>query len=176
MGGLSAPRPGKVLIREYVADGLTAGFNFTNIPQSYRHLKVLFNGRGLTAATQTNLFCQINGDVAANYMFQRLQALATAVTSTDFTTSTEMSATICGNTAPANVADMVEMLFADYRGAFQKAALIRGGMQTAAAAGGMNFRQYIWYWKNVAAINALNIITSPGNLAAGSVISLYGLA
>jgi hypothetical protein len=175
MGGVNNPAAGVQLIRDYVADGLTAGFNFTAIPQNFRHLQVLFQGRGLSAALNTNLFCTLNGDVGANYMFQRLQALSTGVTSTDFVTSTEMSATIVANTAPANVADMVEMVFAGYRTPWQKTALFRGGMRTTDATGGMNFRQYIWYWRNVAAINALNIFTSPGNLAAGSVISLYGL-
>jgi hypothetical protein len=73
------------LIQEIVvaADG-QVNVDFSSIPQTYRHLRILYVARSSTAGLASyDLACQFNGDTAANYDWEKSYAAATTTAASE---------------------------------------------------------------------------------------------
>src|SRR5258706_674206 len=62
-GAISA----EALISEVVTAGSQASVTYSSIPATWRDIRVVVRGRGDTAAVNSNLLLQFNGDTGANY-------------------------------------------------------------------------------------------------------------
>src|SRR5262245_36617416 len=73
-------QPGMVQIADVVLASAAAQIDFTSIPQTYLHLKVIFQGRSDAAGTDQNLQMRFNSDAGTNYNWQFVRGSLTAVT------------------------------------------------------------------------------------------------
>jgi len=152
-----------------VPAGGQAAIDFTAIPQTYKHLKAILNGRIDTAgAGAVDIFMQLNGDIGANYDYWG-SASAYA------TTSLKLGSVSAG-AAPAWASGTAEIDLRDYRNTtFGKTMTSDNGRQDTAGAA-FTASQYGAWHTTGAAITSLHIFGGSGNFVAGSTVSLYGIA
>jgi hypothetical protein len=168
---------GRTLITETVTSGSATNVSFASIPADYRDLELRVRGRGTKAATLVDIRVRFNGDTGANYDAETQQANNT--TNSNFASAGTTSlyvGNIAAASAPANVADYVEAVIADYRSTtFQKAGRYLATLKTAASAAGVfNESGSIW-WRSTSAITQIDVFPSANAFVDGTVISLYGL-
>jgi len=176
IGGKPVPQFGALLNdQELVA--AAANFDFTNIPQTYKHLLGIANLRGDTAATTVGQHLRLNNVSSANYYDERVAATAATPGAGENLAATfaYLGATAAA-TATANLTGKVFILIPDYQEtvrmpggiylSFYQIALTSGNV--AIVAGGFTL--------NVAgAINRITLTPSAGNWDIGSRLTLYGL-
>ena len=173
---LCALMGGRVLITETVTTGSATNVSFASIPATYRDLEVRVRGRGTKTATLVDIRIRFNADTSGNYDGETQQANST--TNSNFGGVAGTSAymgNIAAASATANVADMIEILIADYRGTtFQKACRYIATLKTGTAVGNLyNEVGSIW-WRNTAAITQIDVFPSSNGFVDGTVVSLYG--
>jgi hypothetical protein len=181
--GATAPEwgaGGMSLIEEKLATVPVANFDFTGIPQIYRHLKIVFAGRGDTNANFTSFSLRFNGDSGNYYnMVNFYIASDGSEANNDSGTIGGSALTIWRIPALTGIAGMVgssEMLVFNYSGTtFFKNIHTMNLCQEDTAD---NIIESMWLhgmWRKTAAINQITISPAAGNFIAGSVASLYGM-
>lgn len=147
-----------------------------NIPQTYKHLKMVLSARGDTAAQRVGVNVQFNGDTAANYTFEALGADTNTTPTSSFNGSSTFGpmSDMPGSTAPANVSGLSEYLVGDYASTtFFKNCSGNGTNRYSATA---SLQQVIGFtWSSTAAIVRIVVSPNSGNFIAGSRFTLYGL-
>jgi hypothetical protein len=155
----------------------TGAVSFTSIPSAFRDLTVVVRGRGAATATSVTVTMTFNGDTGSNYDYERASGSNNSTSSAAGTvgaTSIDLGG-IAAASATANVADCIRAEIFDYRGTtFQKAALIHQGTKTGTANTNLTCTIKAAWWRNIAAINRVDVTLSSGNFVTGSVVSLYG--
>lgn len=171
------PAGGMTKIDEVVLGAAAADITFSAIPATYRHLKVVFSGRGAAASSSRELRVRFNGDAGGNYDRESLRGndtTAAAFTSAGGTYIGGME--IAGDSAPAGRVGAVSIDIPDYRGTtFHKALLA-----TCFAARGTTGPDLFVFtigglWRSTAAITSVTLLLETGNFMAGSVATLYGM-
>src|SRR5258706_1460702 len=119
-GAISA----EALISEVVTAGSQASVTYSSIPATWRDIRVVVRGRGDTAAVNSNLLLQFNGDTGANYHEQHVLGQAAAAGGGITLAGTSIFlGQLPAATPTANVAGGGPATILDYRGAtFQQAA------------------------------------------------------
>jgi uncharacterized protein YukE len=166
---------GAALIADTVLAADAASIDFANIPQTFRHLQLLVQARGDTAAAAAGLQTQFNGDTAANYDDQYVQSAAAVATAARAAAQTSMRAgVISANTSVANAASANRIDLPNYAGTtFFKHVLGQSG--DSAGAGLPVLENNASYWRSTAAIVSIKLFPSAGNFRAGSRATLLGL-
>jgi hypothetical protein len=169
-------------ICDSTAGGAVASFDTNtilggNIPSAYNHLKLVFEGRGDTAAASTTVTMRVNNDSAANYEHAVGYMTGAAVYSGNGVgggTGAQVAGHMAAATATAGATGAFELTLAQYN----SATLWRRWMGT----GGSNDGANIWLetimgsWRNAAnAITRLSLTPGAGNFVAGSRFTLYGM-
>jgi hypothetical protein len=160
------------VISTLTAGGASPTFDFTAIPATYRHLKIIGQGRTAKVATADDLIIQLNGDTTtANYQSQQLQGNgATASAVTNPATNNHFGS-VAGASATANQSGLLEFLFPNYAGT----TFIKGWQGVNSLPGFPLVKDLTGRWNVTTAINRITI-TAAANFVAGSEFTLYGIA
>lgn len=164
-----------VKINETVLGSTAASISFTGIPATYSHLRIVVQARGTIGGGGTiNFMLRFNNDTTANYMWMlgfiyHSSSLAT----TQITNATGLVVGMIPDaTAPAGQAGSITVDIPNYRRtSFQKIVNSTSGVDV------VQLVSYIGSgrWNSTAAISRIDFLAQSGSLAAGTVVSLYGL-
>jgi len=174
----AAIQGGLCLIETKLLGAPAASFDFTAIPATYNHLKLIITGRGDTALSNIGVYAIFNADGGANYDWERLYVSFTAATCSEWIGQTAAS---IGNFAAANAAAGIcgasEIMLPDYKGTTLNKTYISNGVNklSTAPTGNIHIYNNYGHWRSSAAINQITITPSAGNFITGSIASLYGL-
>lgn len=167
---------GMTLIQEIVL-GATGRFDFSSIPSTYRHLRIVLAARSASGAANDNVSIRFNGDNAANYDRQQLAGTGGSPTAASGTANSDpIIGVIPGGAAPASVPGIGWVEIPHYKGTtFHKGFTSMIGYRDSASPGE---QVNSGLWRSTAAINRIQIdVLGFGNsIAAGSVATLYGIA
>lgn len=170
----------KTLIESFTAAGGETSYTFSAIPQTYRHLKLIINGRVIKVGTSNiYLVAQINADAGANYGLNWIQIFNNAFGQAYTGVSTYLLlGYIQSSTATANYSNVIEALIPNYANAtFYKVSQSINSLLISADLA--NSYDHITHsvWRNTAPITSLKIwmINVLYSFAANTKISLYGL-
>lgn len=169
--------PGMTLITEHLCSADEASIEFTNIPQVFRNLRIVAMARGTYATFVLTGFLQFNADTGANYDNQIMLDYGTTVKTQSTYGDSKMSVLLCcGATSLAGSAGLAVIDIPDYHGAWKKQSISETSFKYGESANGIESHKYRGYWRNTNAITSIKFFFQNGNFAAGSVMSLYGLA
>lgn len=164
------------LLGEVVLAAPAASISFNAISQAYRHLELVTVARSDVAAQAANAMLRVNADAAANYHDEGVfGAAATAGAYDDILATSAVCTVIAGNTATANRAGYGRVLLPYYSAPVWEKTFHGDGALFVDDAGFFRVSTLSGHWKNVAAITALSVISSPGNFMTGSRFALYGI-
>ena len=171
---------GMTLIEQKLATGAVANFDFTSIPSTYKHLKILFAGCGDTNADVITIALRFNGD-SGNYYDDVYFYIASDGTEANGDGGTIGSSAMSLWRVPAltRIAGMVgtsEITIFKYASTvFFKNVHTMNLCQEDTAD---NIIESMWkhgMWRKTAAINRITLFPGGGNFIAGSIASLYGM-
>lgn len=153
----------------------------SNLPQTgYRHLEIVVQARGDTAATAVECAMQFNGDTGNNYGDVRLTTNGSVVAGSDqggSLTSAVIGWYSTAASSPSGYASCTRILVPNYAGTtFYKTVLINGAYNNNAsfpAATGMGTDQTGSVWVDASAITSIEIHPITGNFIAGSTFDVY---
>lgn len=158
-------------ITEFDLGSDTADFDFTSIAGTYRHLQLLWWGRGAKSADFDQVRVQFNGDTASNYDSSLIDSgsLADAIAAT---TSAQIG-DVAAATSTANFAAAGTLTLPFYADtSFFKVFNASGYMRYDA-------NQFSWsgggIWHSTAAITRVRLFPLGGNWLSGSRCALYGI-
>ncbi|MCL5265215.1 MAG: hypothetical protein M1343_08500 [Chloroflexi bacterium] len=177
-GGVPAGAPVMVKLDEKIASvGGSVSFDFTNIPQTFRHLQVVYAVRGDAAGTLVSLGLRFNGDAGNNYDFEYLIAAAATTTPAEGLALSFINAGgVVAAGAPANLFGMGQILIPNYASTLmEKAADCSEIRKIGTASGNISWTGRGGYWRNIAAISQLTLFATAGSFAESSIATLYGL-
>lgn len=174
---LGITAPALTLITETVTSSSASSVSFTSIAATWRDLVVVVRGRGTKSAVSCTVGMRFNNDSGSNY--DRIDG---EVTQAGLTTGEVVAGTSIGvgylaaANAPANVADTIEIIIADYKGTtFQKA--VRAPASTLKVGNSSNSIFTVstaGWWRSTAAITRVDVFPDTGGFVDGTVVSLYG--
>lgn len=165
--------PGRYLIEEKEAVGAVANFDFQNIPQTFRNLRLVITARSGFAGID-QLIVRANNDSGAAYRWQWFGRNAAGdISGSSYTYSAVQLGDMPGSTAPAHSFGQYDFEIPNYRGPRYKGFLgVWGGYFNAS-----DFRhgRTIGEWPFGTAISRLTISSANGaSLDDDCYASLYG--
>jgi hypothetical protein len=140
---------------------------------------LVWSVRSTTTATGEGLNIRYNGDSGANYDIQTIQAFGTGASGFEsFTGTSGNLANVTAASSPSNSPGVGSAFILDYRGtSFHKILESDVAYRIGNSRGQMGKQQFQMTWRNTSAITSIEVFLSAGgNFAAGSKITLYGLA
>lgn len=177
------PKPevsqGLSLIAPQVLAGPAAIITFTDIPQGYRHLKVIAHLRTSRAAELDAVNVRFNADSGSNYDRQLITATGTTVTNSVVRASSilqvgavEADSSRADNFSPVMM-DITEYSNTSMEKWLQARSVVFG--DTSADAD-MFIQFFTGRWRSTAAITEVSLIPNVGpNFVSGCVVQLYGV-
>lgn len=174
----AAASGGLVKLASTVLGSTTASITFSSISGSYSALQVVMVARSDTAAANTALCVQFNGDTAANYDYSYMWAFQNAAASANFenATANPQIGLIAANTAPAGQPGSALLWLPLYAGTtFRKEWVCSGAMQDSDTARTFTTQQS-GTWRSTAAITSITLSPAAGSFVTGTTAVLYGLA
>lgn len=171
-GAIPALLQPTVLIQDVMLDIAASSFDFVAIPQTYKHLQLVWQARGTTVAATTACTLLFNGDTGANYDYEVIFGNVNTPTAALSTADTNLDGfLIPAASATAGSAGAGDASIPYYAGTtFWKQILLR---EVAVKEGLAIFRG--GNWRSTAAINRITVTVAAGNFAAGSRMTLYGV-
>lgn len=146
------------------------------VPAGYQRVKVNWRIRSSVAGAAEQLFLRMNGDTGSHYLWQVDQSNnATVAGSSSGALAAQIQiGTVTGSTATANYFASGEFVVDGIADATNFATAI--GIGAAFATTTNSFAgDYSGQWAQSAVVTSLTLFCATGNIAAGSVISIYGL-
>lgn len=168
----------RMLADSTVTGSVAASINFTSIPATFAHLRLVVYARSDTATTTfDNLLTRINGDSAANYDLQLVKGAAAAASASETFAQSSIQGGLCnGGASPANLFAVTVLDILHYTNAANNKAIDMAASGKSGTTTGLLFS---WkgsaFWRSNAAINQLTVLSATGNLAIGSRATLYGM-
>lgn len=175
-GGLTTPA--MVAIAESVLSGTAATIDFTSIPATYDHLKIIISARGDNGAANQRLKLRLNNDSGSNYSIQEFQAFGTTASANETLGTTALDV---GNICTAGAVTQPgtsEILIPGYAGTTFKKHVQANALMSVndSTANGRTIQLNSGLWFAApAAINRVTLYPAAGNFVAGTVCTLYGL-
>lgn len=157
-----------------VGAGGAASIDFSSIPATYRHLRLVFSGRLESGASLVQgVLIRLNNDSAANYWFGYLRGVS-SVASAGFVADTGVQFLASDAAAIADAPTAVDVLFIDYLSTvFHKKLLLRSSSHYNASANSYN-EALDGLWRSTAAVNQITLVP-PVDFLEGTVATLYGI-
>ena len=158
-----------------------AAFDFTSIPGTARHLRLVVQARSAYGSTEDQIWLRINNDSGSNYDWEYMQDAgsssggATPNIDESLATSNIPLTNIPASSFPAGSAGQCVVDLANYAEAtFHKTVRSAGFAPLNTSSGSLR----LWFvggrWRNTAAITRLTLVSKNGaNFAAGSRATLY---
>lgn len=165
------------MVKLATISGALSTFDFTSIPGSYSHLRLVGQLRISSAVTDDYLLLRFNADSATNYNEIVIANLGgTANTGTRVANTSSRIGDVAGGSAPAGSASSIVIDIPNYAGTtFNKSAIAQNYVQGAALTTSQYALNYYAYWLSTAAITEVNLIPNSGAFVAGSKVDLYGI-
>lgn len=156
-----------ILIQSQTLSGSADFVMFSNIPQTYKTLRLVVSARGTNAGAGLSIRMDINGGGTSTTQRYLMGNGATA-------SSNDGDAYIPGSGATANTFGSFDITFPNYTGSAQKTY----SMDCVTENNSSTAYQYIaaGKWANTSAISSLLLYGSGYSLVAGSSFTLYGLS
>jgi hypothetical protein len=151
----------------------TAGVTFSSISQAYRDLRLVFMG---TTTSLANVLFQFNGDGTSTYSKIEMCARSASSTPLSQTNTTGSGHINWGNATSSSILSSGTVDIMDYSATDKhKPYLARSASQegdgTYSGTGFIAGR-----WANTSAITTLYVLPGAGSFAAGTTLTLYGIA
>jgi hypothetical protein len=171
----SSPPVGMVCLYDSIL-AAPGSFDVPNIPQDYAGLVIKASVRSTGVVTNDQLQVRFNGDSGANYAYQFLRAAAAVASGAE---GLGQSALWMGQpaaaNAPANAFDTQMLEIMDYASAIKhKSTFAMFTTRSTDATAGLQMGAVAGFWKNIAAINRIQVFANAA-LAAGSRLTIYGV-
>lgn len=172
LGGL-----GFALLADDELAAAQASFDFDGISQAYKHLRLVGNLRGDTAATNVNGLLRFNNVSSANYYDQNVRATGATVAGSENLGQTSAIVAFCpAGTATANVFGKFVLEIPDYTESTGRPGGTGASFRIVGLTTGSLLIASHGFFLNVAgAVTRITLTPAAGNWAAGSRLSLYGL-
>ena len=162
-------------IAETILAADAASISFSSIPGTYRHLRLKLLARSTNAVLNTILWIRLNGDSAANYWAQHISSTSTNLSASNEAGVGGWSFNVPGANAPASVAAGIDLLILDYaRTQWEKTGISHSMLRDTSTSS--NVRTSARWWAQTAAVTSLQIVPDTGNLALGTIATLYGVS
>jgi hypothetical protein len=160
-----------------VAGASVADITFSSIPGSYRNLIVTLSGRGTTAAVEINLRMQVNGITTGYDFFQRYVDLPGVVfVSEGLNQASAMVGALAAADAAANLSGDNWIVLYDYaRTTYEKAFRGSGQVRYGTTTGDLFYNDVVGWRRATTAITSIKLFAATGNLAIGTVATLWGM-
>lgn len=156
-------------------NGATAALTFQSIPQTHKHLKIVWYARLTGAATVETLNIRINGDsTAGNYDHQHVRGDGAAVTAAEAFGSNNHGSLVSGQGVAQSFGIGIIDIPHYTNTANQKAINWAITYKYGTSSGQIQLRSGMNYWRTVSAVTSIDIV-APSVFAVGSRISVYGL-
>jgi hypothetical protein len=155
------------LIESKTLASAAASIEFTSIPQDGTDLVVLISGRSTAAVTGDDLLISLNGSTA-NFTNRNLQGNGAAASSN---TQARVVGIPPGTNATSNTFGSFAIYLPNYTSSTNKSISSDSAHENNATTAYQTISALLW--SNTAAITSLAVSTSSGNLAIGSIASLY---
>ena len=152
---------------------------FSSIPNTYKDLVIMCQGRGTNASNSVSVEIKFNGDTtAANYSRVRIGTTDGAGTIAGTNSNDGLIGQIAAASATAGEAGSFEATIPNYSTtSFRKQWISRWDGLLGTTNSNLNCELVSGRWANTAAVSSFTLTTTAGgNWAAGSVVSLYGRA
>ena len=168
---------GFVAIYDSTLSGSAANFDITDIPATYRHLRLVFNLRTDRVATSDNLLLRFAGDSGANYDWIRNYYTPGINTGESYGATSINLGLICGNSATANAFAGGELVIPDY----SNTARLHNttcflGAKTGTSAGSFWYSHSSGSYRTTGAIARITLLPNTGpNFMTGCRVTLYGM-
>lgn len=176
LSGLEYVDGGMFLIEEHLCAADEATIEFTGIPQIFRNLKIIGQGRSTSAAVSSAIKIQFNGDTGNNYDFQLLFGNGITANASEGIAQTQMYImALAGANASAGCCGQFDAFICNYKGIFNKTLDGIGTFQTGTSSSNLFSYKYSGRWRNTNAVTSILLTPVSGSFLAGSVISLYGV-
>lgn len=164
-------------IASLVGNGTSAVFSFTNIPQTFDHLKIIFNARSSVNGFYVETGFRLNGSGASNYAYHYTSVWGNGTANYGNQTSLGIAylGSCAGNTALANVygGGIIEIF--NYKST-TNFKTVRGTMGVYDNTNGLcGTGGGLWYDATIAAITQFDLYCSLGNWMSNSRADLYGI-
>ncbi len=161
------------LAPDVILGSTVASLSYTGIPTGCRSLLLVYSLRGDAAATTADLLLRCNADAGTNYDYAASLVTASITQlSGDNATSIKLGR-IPAASAPAGAYGGGQATLLDYADTTHH-KLTSGTGTYRPTAGGTVSMLGGGSWKSNAAVNAITLLPSSGNLVAGSCVALYG--
>lgn len=156
----------------------TGTVTFSSIPNSYKHLVVLWGARGDQAATSTLINLTFNNDGGSNYFSERLNAGTAGTFVEQVGTTSGAIAAITAANGPANWASNGQIIIPNYANTtFNKTCFgMEGGAILAETSTNIRTLISTVYYKSTSAINRMDLVLASGNYVSGSYFELFGIS
>lgn len=159
--------------------GTQASFDFTSIPQTFKHLRLVLQGRTNTNATTDSVSMRMNNVGSGSFYFdQALYATAAGVSSAETLSGNwNLIGMLAGNLAAGGAAGQLVVDIADYSlgGVFIKTWTSQNFGQWGTGATNMQLQIRGGSFFSSAAVTQLTILpASLGAFTAGTYVALYG--
>ncbi len=168
------------LISENLLLADAASVSFTNIPQNFRHLKIIIRARTTQAVAASNLNLQFNSDTAANYDYQ--QNATTSTNTTGGGTAAAQTSAPVGNfpgtsSTRTTQVGMAEVTIPHYGDAtFEKiGSSVNWDINTNPTSANNYVVSSGFLWRSTSPITRIDVVAPSGSIKAGSIISVYGI-
>ena len=140
----------------------SASYTFSSIPSTYTDLVLIVNG---TMATADNVFVQFNGDTGSNYSETALQGNGSAASSyRDSSQVRGLVGTMWTGQSTCFVNIMNYANTTTYKTSLGRSGSAADRTETA-----------VTLWRSTSAINSVKFFGATYSMAAGTVLTLYGI-
>lgn len=159
-----------------VGTGAPSTIDFTNIPQTYRHLLIELVSLNTTGATNVLMRFSSDGttfDSGNNYDLQYDTGTAATEDAGELLAASSLVAGAHGSASNVMSPSTIKIL--DYTNAYQKSCLVQYSRKTGTTTGNLLVGMIGGYWRNTAAIQGVRLFVGSNGFAAGSRATLYGL-
>ena len=156
-----------------------ASVDFSNIPTTYESLMVTFVARATSGSTWVRLLMRCNNDSAANYesaLYYQASGSENSTAQTAARVAVIPDASATAGWAASGQVDIAGYAPTAATYVTPPVTVADDGAQYAVGTGGQLAGIGQSVWVSSSAINQLTFLSSSGNLLAGSVFTLYGIA
>ncbi len=155
----------------------TGGFSFTNIPATFRALRVVARVRSNSSGGAASILgLQFNGDTGANY--DRIGSLFTNVSvsvAESFGSTLLQIGMAAGSTNSSHMGFAEANIPAYGTTSAEKGVLAFAGFKVSLAAAGLTGIHSAGFWRSTAAITRVDVLDAGGNMSSGGIVTLWGL-
>lgn len=169
---------GMTKLQDFIAQASVPNIDFPNIPPTFAHLHVVFQGRHDASGTFDFLYFRANGDNAGNYDYtdQRNTGAAVWAVAEGLAQVWARCGLVTGASATAGKPGSGELTIQNYAGAIFQKTFVGRGSTSNSISGAIIAGRWGGLWRNSNPISRLTLYPGVGNFIAGTRATLYGLS